>query len=61
MVKIILDARKIEDYGIGVYAENLFQGIIDSNQHHCRILHLGGTRYLKAPKRTFIELMIGKN
>jgi glycosyltransferase involved in cell wall biosynthesis len=56
MVKIILDARKIEDYGIGVYAENLFQGIINSNQHRCRVLHLRGTRYLMAQEGTFIEV-----
>ena len=55
-MKIILDARKIEDYGIGVYTENLFQGIIDSNQHLCRILHLKGTRYLRAPERSFVEV-----
>lgn len=56
LVNLILDARKIEDFGIGVYTENLFQGIIDSRQHDCRALHLKGTRYLKTPEKFFVEV-----
>jgi len=55
-VKIILDARKIEDFGIGVYLENLFQGIIDSGLFDCRILHLKETKYLSASRKSFIEV-----
>ncbi len=55
-MKIILDARKIKDYGIGVYLKNLFQGLINSGVHDCRILHLKGTEYLKAPGDSFVEV-----
>ncbi|MFQ6108873.1 MAG: glycosyltransferase family 4 protein [Candidatus Aminicenantales bacterium] len=55
-MKIILDARKIQDYGIGVYVENLFQGIIDSKCHECRVLHLRGTQYPQAPEGSFVEV-----
>lgn len=55
-MKIILDARKIEDFGIGIYLENLFQGIIDSGLFDCRILHLKGTKCLSASSKSFIEV-----
>lgn len=55
-MKIIFDARRIEDYGIGVYLENLFQGIINSGLFNYKILHLKGTNYLRAPRESFIEV-----
>jgi glycosyltransferase involved in cell wall biosynthesis len=39
-VKLILDARKSDDYGIGVYLTALFSGLIESRGFDCRILHL---------------------
>jgi len=54
--KILLDARKIEDYGIGVYIRNLFQGILDSGRFECRVLHLKGTPYLKVSPEANIEI-----
>jgi len=54
-MKIILDSRKIEDYGIGTYIRNIFQGLINSKKFDCRIIHLKGTEYLNAPRDKFIE------
>ncbi|MEA1965518.1 MAG: glycosyltransferase family 1 protein [Candidatus Aerophobetes bacterium] len=55
-MKIILDARKINDYGIGVYLRNIFQGVVDSGSFDYRILHLKGTDYLNASEKSFIEV-----
>jgi len=55
-VRIILDSRKIEDYGIGVYLRHLFTGLVDSGFFDFRILHLKGTTYLSAPGKSFIEV-----
>lgn len=41
-MKLILDARKIQDFGIGVYLTQLFSGLINSDRFDCRILHLYG-------------------
>jgi glycosyltransferase involved in cell wall biosynthesis len=55
-VKILLDARKIGDYGIGVYIQNLFQGIVDRRAFVCRAIHLKGTYSLELPKESTVEV-----
>ena len=55
-VKILLDARKIQDYGIGVYIRNLFQGLAALSRFECRIIHLKGTDYLDIPQHSAIEV-----
>jgi len=55
-MKILLDARKIEDYGIGTYIQNLFQGIADSGIFECRAIHLRGTRYIDLPSESYIRV-----
>jgi len=55
-MKILLDARKIEDYGIGTYIQNLFQGIADSEMFECRAIHLRGTRYIDLPPESYIRV-----
>ncbi|MEN8153041.1 MAG: glycosyltransferase family 1 protein [Acidobacteriota bacterium] len=37
-MKIILDARKVDDYGIGEYIKNLFSGIIESEYFETKIV-----------------------
>lgn len=56
-MKIILDARKINNFGIGIYLRNLFQGIINSDLFDYKILHLKGTDYLSCPEKYFIETL----
>jgi glycosyltransferase involved in cell wall biosynthesis len=53
-MNIILDARKIEDYGIGTYIQNLFLGIARSELFDCRTIHLTGTTYLDLPPESHI-------
>ncbi len=55
-MKILLDTRKIEDYGIGVYIRNLFQGIVDSGRFECRAIHLKGTDSLELPEEYTIDV-----
>jgi glycosyltransferase involved in cell wall biosynthesis len=55
-VKILLDTRKIQDYGIGVYIRNLFQGIADHKEFECRAIHLKGTDPLRLPQESLIEV-----
>ena len=55
-MKILLDTRKIQDYGIGIYIQNLFQGIADHKNFECRAIHLKGTDSLDLPKNTFVEV-----
>ncbi len=55
-MNILLDARKIEDYGIGAYIQNLFQGIADSGMFACRAIHLRGTRYIDLPPESYIPV-----
>jgi len=55
-VKILLDARKIQDYGIGVYIQNLFQGIVSREEFECRVIHLKGTEALELPQKSIIEV-----
>lgn len=55
-MKILLDARKIEDYGIGVYIRQLFQGIADSGKFSCKAIHLKGTEPLSLPPEARIEV-----
>ena len=55
-MKILLDTRKIQDYGIGVYIQNLFQGIADSEDFECLAIHLRGADPLKLPQKSFIEV-----
>ena len=38
MKKIILDARKLNDYGIGEYIKNLFPSIINSEHFESKII-----------------------
>lgn len=55
-MKILFDTRKIKDYGIGVYIQNLFQGIVDSGSFVCRAVCLKGTDYLDLPQESLIEV-----
>jgi glycosyltransferase involved in cell wall biosynthesis len=55
-LKILLDTRKIQDYGIGVYIQNLFQRIADQENLHCRAVHLKGTDALDMPRDRVIEV-----
>lgn len=55
-MKIILDARKIEDYGIGSYIQNLFQRIAHSGMFDCRTIHLRGTKYMDLPVESYISV-----
>jgi glycosyltransferase involved in cell wall biosynthesis len=55
-VKILLDARKIQDYGIGVYIRNLFQGLAGHSGFECRAVHLKGTDYLDFMQPSTIEV-----
>ena len=55
-MKILFDTRKIEDYGIGVYIRNLFQGIVDRRVFECRAVHLKGTDSLDLPAEATIEV-----
>ncbi len=54
-MKILFDARKIEDYGIGIYIRNLFQGIVDRGIFECRAVHLRGTEPLSRLGEASIE------
>lgn len=54
-MKILLDTRKIQDYGIGAYIRNLFQGIADHPSFECQAIHLKGTEYLGLPRLSIIE------
>jgi glycosyltransferase involved in cell wall biosynthesis len=55
-VKILFDTRKIQDYGIGVYIRNLFQGIAERAGYKCCAIHLKGTDYLDFPQHSTIEV-----
>jgi glycosyltransferase involved in cell wall biosynthesis len=55
-MKIILDARKIEDYGIGTYIQNLFPGIAHSGLFDCRTVHLRGTTHMDLPPESYIAV-----
>jgi len=55
-VKILFDTRKIKDYGIGVYIQNLFQGIVDRGCFACRAVHLKDTESLDLPRESLIEV-----
>lgn len=41
-MRLILDARKIEDYGIGVYIQQVFGRLIQENWDDFRVIHLFG-------------------
>jgi glycosyltransferase involved in cell wall biosynthesis len=45
-LKIILDARKIGDYGIGNYLYHIFNGLIQSGQFDHKVVYLGDTNPL---------------
>jgi len=49
-VKLILDSRKVDDYGIGVYLTQLFSGLNQSDNFDCRFLCLKGTAPLGPPE-----------
>jgi len=55
-VKILFDTRKIQDFGIGVYIRNLFQGIAQHRDCESRAIHLKGTDYLDIPRSSMIEV-----
>jgi glycosyltransferase involved in cell wall biosynthesis len=55
-VKILFDTRKIQDYGIGVYIRNLFQGFAEHKDFECRAVHLKGTPYLDVPRSSIVEV-----
>jgi glycosyltransferase involved in cell wall biosynthesis len=55
-MKILLDTRKILDYGIGVYIQNLFQGLADRDDFECRAIHLKSADPLELPRESIIEV-----
>ncbi len=55
-MKILFDARKIEDYGIGVYIQNLFQGLVDRGGFEFRAIQLRGSVSLDLPAASAIEV-----
>ncbi len=57
-MKILFDARKIEDYGIGVYIQNLFQGIVNRGCFEYRVIHLKSTNPLDLPSGSSIETTV---
>ena len=42
MPELILDARKLGDYGIGTYIQEIFNGLIQSREFSCSVLYLQG-------------------
>jgi glycosyltransferase involved in cell wall biosynthesis len=56
-VKILFDARKIGDYGIGVYIQNLLQGLVDRGGFELRAIQLRGSDSLDLPVSSAIEVM----
>ena len=55
MRPLLLDCRKVEDFGIGTYLSFIFQGLVDSGSFSGRLIHLKGTRRLRAPGTSFLE------
>jgi glycosyltransferase involved in cell wall biosynthesis len=47
---LILDARKLGDYGIGTYMQEIFTGIINSGEFTCRSLYLEAKGKLPLPE-----------
>jgi len=48
-MKLLLDARKIEDYGIGVYIRQVFGGLLEQDFEDVRVIHLRGKATLSVP------------
>ncbi|MCX7973362.1 MAG: glycosyltransferase family 4 protein [Candidatus Aminicenantes bacterium] len=54
-MRLILDARKIEDYGIGVYIQQVFSRLIEENFDDIRVIHLDGKKKLPIhPKKEIL-------
>ncbi len=45
-MRLLLDARKIEDYGIGVYIRHVFGGLLRHGFEDIQVLHLAGASRL---------------
>lgn len=45
-MRLLLDARKIEDYGIGVYIQQVFGHLLQQNFEDVRVIHLKGKEKL---------------
>ncbi len=56
-VKLLLDIRKIDDYGIGTYIKNIFGGLISSGRFEYRAVALKDTKWdlLKPDKTIFVK------
>ncbi len=54
MTDLILDARKLADYGIGTYIREIFSGLIDSKEFSCSALILKGKEGLDLPAERLI-------
>jgi glycosyltransferase involved in cell wall biosynthesis len=48
-MRLLLDARKIEDYGIGVYIRHVFGGLLEQPFEDIRVIHLAGKERLEVP------------
>ncbi len=55
-MKLILDARKIDDYGISVYLTQLFSGLLQSEFFDCRVVHLEGRPPFNQPESSTIAV-----
>jgi len=54
MQELILDARKLGDYGIGTYIQEIFNGLIHSGEFSCNALFLQGKGTLDLPSEHLI-------
>ena len=55
MPDLILDARKLGDYGIGTYIQEIFSGLIAAKDCSCRALVLRGRGNLELPEGQLIS------
>ncbi len=55
-MRLLLDARKIEDYGIGVYIRHVFGGLLEQPFFEdIRVIHLAGKERLAVPRQKEIR------
>lgn len=45
-MRLLLDARKVEDYGIGVYIQEIFGRLLQTPWEDIRVIHLSGKKRL---------------
>lgn len=55
-MRLLLDARKIEDYGIGVYIQEVFGRLLQASWEDLRVIHLCGKKRLPVSKEK--ELLV---